>query len=151
MKRLVCLLLVVSIACPGCAKKKKGTTAVVTHLLDKVPYGAWDNVTQLKRENAYLRLELSRTRSMGYMPVQGPRLDRLETVLLDRISELEDNIEAQWNAVDSAEVAIEAQRVTIEVLQKLCRLYEDVLDSQRETIELLKKICRLYEDEVDGL
>jgi len=71
--------------------------------------------------------------------------------LLQKIYELGYATTSQRNAVESAEVAIEAQRVTIEVLQKLCRLYEDVLGSQRAMIELLKKICRLYEDEVDGL
>jgi len=150
MKRLVCLLLVVSIAYAGCADKKQGKVRVVNELLDKVPYGVWDNVTQLKRENARLRIELAKASSRGYPQVLVKRFDRLEKVLLQRIYKIEDNIEAQWKAVDSAEVAIEAQRVTIEVLQKLCRLYEDVLGSQKETIKLLKKICRLYEDEVDG-
>ena len=151
MKRLVCLLLVVSIAYTGCADKKPSKVTVVTDLLDGIPYGTWDNITVLKRENARLKEELYRARMMQRPEALLVRIDVLEEALLVRISMLEAEIKSQRNAVESAEVAIESQRVTIEVLQKLCRLYEDALGSQRATIEILKKICRLYEAEVEGL
>lgn len=149
MKRLLCLMMVVSIAPAGCAAKKQSEVTVVTDLLDKVPHGIWDNVTQLKRENARLRIEWSKARQRQSPEFLLARLDALEEDVLHKISELGYALTSQRTALESAEVAIEAQRQTIEVLQKLCRLYEDVLDAQRETIELLKKICRLYEAGVD--
>lgn len=148
MKRLVYVLLVVTIAAAGCADKKQSKVTVVSGLLDGVPYGTWDNVTALKRENARLRIELSKANSRAYQQVPVQRFDRIERVLLQRISKLEDNIEVKWNTVDSAEAAIEAQRVTIEVLQTLCRLYEGCMSSQRTTIEILKKMCRLYDNDL---
>lgn len=171
MKALVCLLLVVTIAPAGCADKKQSKVAVVTGLLDGVEHGTWPSTQALRNENARLRGELSaaRIRPSRELAQENVRLrieltkarqsksmelmlDKLYTRgadVLDKIAEVRYEVSYQPKAVKSAERAIEAQRVTIEVLEKMCRLYEDVLGKQRSTIELLKKICRIYENEVN--
>lgn len=150
MKRLACLLMLASIAYVGCAVKKQSTAIVVSDLLDGVPSGTWDYTAAIRRENAWLWAELNKATRRKRPVVTISRIDELEKVLLSKISELQEEIKTQSNALESAEVAIEAQRVTIEVLEKLCHLYAGVLESQKVTIEILKKICRLYGDEVVG-
>lgn len=151
MKRLVCLLLVVSIAYTGCADKKQSKVSVVpiTRIWD--PLQEYESNAVLKRKIVVLERELREARMMQSPEFLLARIDILEEALLEKIYEVGYAVTSQRNAVESAEVAIESQRVTIEVLQKLCRLYEDALGSQRATIEILKKICRLYEAEVEGL
>ncbi|HUU16689.1 MAG TPA: hypothetical protein VMW72_06035 [Sedimentisphaerales bacterium] len=148
MKRLVCLLLVVSIAYSGCADKKQSKVTVVP--IRDITQGEWDTIAELRSENVRLKFELSKAREIHSPEFLLARIDALEEDVLHKIYELGYATTSQRKALESAEVAIEAQRVTIEVLQKLCRSYEDVLGSQRATIEILKKMCRLYEDEVEG-
>jgi len=150
MKRLVCLLLVVSIAYAGCADKKQGKVAVVASKTGWETPGDWQSNEVLRNRIVVLERQLTKARKTQRPGFMLDRLDALEADVLKKISELGYAVTSKRTALDSAEVAIEAQRVTIEVLQKLCRLYEDVLGSQKETIELLKKICRLYEEEVYG-
>jgi len=150
MKRLMYLMLVVSIAYSGCADKKQRKIAVVATKRGWEAQDDWQSNAVLRSRIVVLERQLTKarkTQSPGFMLA---RLDALEDDVLHKISELGYAVTSKRTALESAEVAIEAQRVTIEVLQKLCRLYEDVLGSQRETIELLKKICRLYEEDVDG-
>lgn len=151
MKRLVCLLLVASIACTGCADKKQSKVNVVASRVGWFTPGDWQSNAVLRLENVRLKNELRIARIMQSPEALLARLDALEENVLGKMYEVGNAVTSKSKAVESAEVAIEAQRVTIEVLEKLCRLYEDVMGSQRETIKILKRICHLYEDEVDGL
>ena len=146
MKRVMCVMLIVSIAYAGCADKKQRKVNVVATKRGWDTGDGYKSNAVLRQENVRLRDELYRAKMMQSPEALLARIDVLEEALLDKIYELGYAITSQRNAVESAQVAIEAQRVTIEVLQKLCLLYEDVLGSQRATIEILKKICHLYED-----
>lgn len=149
MKRLVCLLLVVSIAYAGCAEKKKGKVTVVATKRGWSTEDGYKSNAVLRQEIVRLRDALNKARRMQRPEVLLARFDALEENVLHQIYEVGYATTYQRNAVESAEVAIESQRVTIEVLQKLCRLYEEILGRQRSTIEVLKKICRLYDNEID--
>ena len=151
MKRLVCLLLFVSITYAGCQAKKRGKVAVVATKRGWETNGDWKSNAVLRQEIVRLQDELNKARRMQTPEFLLTRLDDLEEVLLDKKYELVFAITSRRKEIDSAHAAIEAQRVTIEVLLKLCRLYEDSISTQRTTIEILKKMCRLYEDKADGL
>lgn len=148
VKRLVCLLMVVSIAYAGCSAKKTSKVNVVASKTGWESPGDWESNAVLRRKIVILERELRAARIMQRPEYLLARLDALEADVLHKINEIGYAVTSQRNAVESAEVAIEAQRVTIEVLQKLCRLYEDVLGRQRSTIEILKKICHTYEEGV---
>lgn len=113
--------------------------ADVLHKLSEVGYAV--------QENTRLGIELSEAWQSQRSESIQKRLDALGADVLHKISELEYAVRYPPKENKSAERAIEAQRVTIEVLEKLCRLYEDVLGKQRSTIEILKKMCRLYDNE----
>lgn len=151
MKRLVCLLLVVSMAYAGCAAKKPSKVAVVATKRGWYPPGDSKSNAVLRQEIVRLRDELNRARRMQIPEFLLTRLDELEEDVLHKIYELGYATTSKRKELQSAEVAIEAQRVTIEVLQKMCSLYEDSIQTQRATIEILKQICRLHENEVGGL
>ena len=151
MKRLVCLLMVVSVAPAGCADKKQSEVSVVAIKRGWSTGEGYKSNAVLRSRIVVLERQLTEARKKQSPGFVLTRLDALEADVLHKINEVGYAVTSQRKALDSAEAAIEAQSVTIEVLQKLCRMYEDVLTSQRETIEILKKICRLYESEVDGL
>ena len=146
MKRVMCVMLIVSIAYTGCADKKQSKVTVVATKRGWIPKREQKSNAVLMQENVRLKDELREARKKQSPEFLLTRLDVLEEAVLNQIGEVGYAVTSKRKEDQSAEVAIEAQRVTIEVLQKLCRLYEDVLGSQRTTIELLKKICRLYED-----
>ena len=121
MKRAVCLLLVVSIACAGCALSEK------TEWISPLTLRIADLEDELKLRIADLEDEIKSQRAE----------ERAEKALLDRIAELEAELESQRTEVESSknayrlyEVAIDSQKVAIESLEKLCRMYEAEIESQ---------------------
>lgn len=149
MKRLVCLMLVVWLASSGCAEKKKSKAAVVAIKRGWSTGDGYQSNAVLRSRIVVLERQLTEARKMQRPEYLLARLDALEEDVLHKIYEVGYAVTTNTQTLENAEVAIEAQRVTIEVLEKLCRLYEDVLGKQRSTIELLKKICRIYENEVN--
>jgi len=144
------MLMMVSIAPAGCADKKQIEVKSVGGQRGWLRPADSKSNAVLRHENIRLRDELRKVRT-----TQGPeallaRLDALEEDVLRTIYELGYATTSKRADLESAEAAIDAQRVTIEVLQTLCRLYEDAMSSQRTTIEILKKMCRLYQEEAIG-
>jgi len=148
MKRVVCLLLVVLIACAGCYDTE----------IDPI---SGRPITHVQPEDRMAE------------PVSGPKVPKLvkEPIELKamtkqiealrvRIAELEAAIES-LRAVErpeedllvrmaDLEAAIDSQRAEIKDLKNLYRVYEVAIESQRLTIETLQKLCRLYEAEIES-
>jgi len=169
MKRLVCLLLVVSIACAGCynkeidpysgipisdkptevAKQNKGQNKITQTRYSRGWWGDWESFTELSQRIAKLEGDILKVKALP---------EQIEA-LLNRSDELETSIESQ-RAVErehkaslvrivKLEAEIESQRAEIENSKNIYRVYEVAIESQKLTIETLQKLCRLYETEVD--
>ena len=170
MRRVACLLLVVSIALAGCYDVE-------------IDPKTGRRVVHVQREDRVAELE---PRLKIPKPVRKPieikavskqidallvRIDEheakinsamvsLTTDLLVRIDELEAAIQNQRAAegeenallVRMAELEdeIESQREESENSKNMSRVYELAIESQRLTIETLQKLCRLYEDEIES-
>jgi len=157
MKRVVCLLVIVSIAYAGCADKKQNKVTVVPLHNGWYTPGDWKSNAVLMQENVRLRDELYKVKTM-HKPNKAllVKIDDLETALksrgvvesidkalLVRIAKLEAVIESQSAMIKSSknvhrlhEVALEYQRVALDSLLNLCRLYEAKIESQRVEMEL---------------
>ncbi len=170
MKRVVCLLLVVSIALVGCydveidkltglpvsdkrtevAKQNKGPIKATQTRGPRGWMDEWDVITQLGWRIEALEEGL---REVKAEPKQ------IEALLV-RISVLESALESQRRVekeqkalvvrIDDLESALESQRAEIESSKNAYRLYEVAIDSQKVTIESLEKLCRMYEAEIES-
>jgi hypothetical protein len=160
MKRIVCLLLVVSIAFAGCYDVEidkitgkpisdKGTEVPKQNkerIATQTPYsrdwwGDWESFSELiqriERVEGADKLLLVKIADLEAELESQKAEEKADKALLVRIADLEATIESQTAEIESStnayclyEVAIESQRVTIESLEKLCRMYEAEIESQ---------------------
>lgn len=170
MKRLVCLLLVVSIACAGCydteidpftgkpvsekrtevTKKDEGPSKITQTPYSRGWWGDWESFSELRRRIEKLEMDLSEVKDMP----------EPEKALLVRMDELEATIESQKAAegeekallvrIAELEATIESQGAEIESSKNIYCLYEIAIESQRVAIESLDKLCRMYEAEIES-
>ena len=137
MKRVVCLLVIVSIAYAGCADKKPSKVTVVP-LPPRWGQGDdWKSNAVLRRKIVMLENELIEAKIMA----------KPNKALLVRTAKLEAALESQRAVIENLknvyrlhEAAIEYQRVALESLLNLCRLYEAKIESQREVVKDSKNI-----------
>ncbi|MCH7555948.1 MAG: hypothetical protein IIB56_00660 [Planctomycetes bacterium] len=176
MKRLVCLLVIVSIAYAGCADKKPSKVTVISGLLDGVPDGRWDypedgswespgvlrfEIANMHKQNEALRVRVDALVDAleDALAFQG-EVERPEKLLLVRIADLEAALESQ-REVERAEKALlvrtakleavlESQRAVIENLKKIHQLHETTLEYQRSALVSSLKLCRLYEAKIES-
>jgi len=85
MKRVVCLLVIVSIAYAGCANKKQSKVTVVAHRNGWYTPGDWKSNAVLMQENVRLRDELYKVKTMH----------KPNKALLAKIAELGTEIDSQ--------------------------------------------------------
>jgi len=122
MKRVGYLLLIL-ILCAGCSDNKKKVT-----ILPGPGPDSWSTPDDTYESNKVLKLKIK----------------GLESV----ISKLEDEIkqnEFSLTRIADLEAVIEAKKSEIKIAENEYRLYELVIDAQKITIETLEKLCLLYE------
>ncbi len=166
MKRIVCLLLVVSIACAGCYDTEIDPYSGKP-ISDKLPESV-GRPSSLVRDIVNLKRDLSKVKAMSEKNKASlARIDELEAALELQGAELRaDNkklkkelseakitpkqYEALLVRIAELEAAIELQRADIESSQNIYRLYEVAIESQKVAIESLEKLCRMYEAEIES-
>jgi len=152
MKRLVCLLMAVTVACAGCQEKYKDPLGVTVEGPTKSK--DWQSNQVLRANIAKLETELlqakdkqkpdkamlSRIAELEAVLKLQRAVETNDKVLMSRIGELEVVIKLQGAELECSEqmyflcnTTIEAQAVTIESMVKLCRLYEEALEFERES------------------
>lgn len=173
MKRLVCLLVIVSIAYAGCADKKPSKVTMISGLLDGVSGGRWDypedgswespgvlrfKIVNMHKQNEALRVRVNALEDA--LAFQG-EVERAEKLLLVRIADLEAAALESQRAEERAEKALlvrtakleavlESQGAVIENLKKIHQLHETTIEYQRSAIESSLKLCRLYEAKIES-
>lgn len=156
MKRVVCLLVIVSIAYAGCADKKPSKVAVVP--LPPIWYtpGDWESNAVLRLKNTRLEMELSEVKN---------RIDELEAALESQrsvsrvvIAKLQSELreakimqkqnKALLVKIDELETTIESrgvvERIDKALLVRIAKL-EAVIESQSAMIKSSKNVHRLHE------
>ena len=124
MKRVVCLLLIILIACAGCSDKKMSKVTVIPS-----PQPPWQTPGEDWKSNKVLRYEILQ--------------------LKKEINKLEDKVKQNDTSlvrISDLEAVIESQKSEIKISENATRLYEIVIESQKLTIETLQKLCFLYEE-----
>jgi len=164
MKRIVCLLVIVSIAYAGCADKKPSKVTVI-HLLPKWESpGDWESNAVLRLKNARLEMELSEVKNMHKQKIaeleaalESQRaVSRAILAKLEREQSEAKIMHKQNNTllvkIDELETALELQRAEERaekaLLVRTAKL-EAVLESQGAVIENLKKIHQLHETTIE--
>ena len=134
MKRVVCLLLIVLIACAGCADKK---TRIFTLIPGDPPTWRSPGGGEPWKSPAVHRYEIAKWEM---------KLNKVEEEL-DRVKDMlkQSELRNEASLVRMAELK-ESQRSEIESSENATRLYEIVIESQKLTIETLQKLCLLYEE-----
>ena len=156
MKRLVCLLVIVSIAYAGCADKKPSKVTVI-HICPKWESpGDWESNAVLRLKNARLEMKLSEGKNMHKQKIAELEaalefqraVSRAILAKLEREQSEAKIMHKQNNTllvkIDELETALELQRAEKALLVRTAKL-EAVLESQRAVIENLKKIHQLHE------
>jgi len=165
MKRLVCLLLVVSIACAGCYDTEIGPSGrPIIHVqpedrMDEPVLGP--KVPKPVREPIKLKamakqIEALRVRIVeleAEIELQGAELRADIKKFKKELSEAKitpKQYEVLLVRIAELEAEIESQREEFESSQNIYRLYEVAIESQKVAIESLEKLCRMYEAEIDS-
>lgn len=164
MKRLVCSLLVVSIACVGCDEKISTTSTILSadeiYNSDTKEYVATSlPIPTVGHDGQKDRMSLSTELRK--------RLERVEIdqmALMARIDDIHGELKSQraeerkekdllvriYPRIADIEARLESQRAEIESAKTAQHLYEVAIEAQRLTIETLQKLCRMYEAEIES-
>lgn len=169
MKRLVCLLLVVSIACAGCYKKYEDPLGVTVERPTKSKDRQSNQV--LRAKIGKLENELSRLKGvhsqnksllvrMGALEIELASKTELSRVVIEKLQSqlrepktMQKQNQALLSRISELEVMLETQRIEekarFERMEDVCFAYDIAVDAQRVTIDTLQKLCRLYESEIE--
>ncbi len=162
MKRVVCLLVFVSIACAGCEHKTPNQLTV--ERVRRGWMGEWETNSELRENIA--KLESQRVVSRENFAELESELSEYKSVheqnetLLVKIDELETTIESQGvvERIDKAllvriaklEAVTESQSAVIKSSKNIHRLHEVALGYQRVALDSLLNLCRLYEAKIES-
>ena len=166
MKRVMCLLLFVSIALAGCydVEIDPNTGLPVTYKQPenrpiqpvsrpKIPKPIEIKAVSKQIEALRVRIVELESSLESQRVKLGANIAKLETELeaaIDSQGAVEREQKALLVRIDGLEAAIESQRTEIESSKNMYRLYEVVIDSQKVAIESLEKLCRIYEAEIES-
>lgn len=166
MKRVVCLLVIVSIAYVGCADTKQKEVTVISGLLDRVPDGTWGDPEDVIWDSpSVVRLKIANMHKRNEALMF--RIDELEAALESQravsrvvIAKLQGELreskimhkqnKALLVRIAKLEAVTESQSAVIKSSKNVHRLHEVALEYQRVALDSLLNLCRLYEAKIES-